>query len=307
MVQLQAVHLDFRQLGAVMKLMIKFNLVFVVVFILGLAISGGISYKLLLDGARDEILQNARVMMESANAQWKYTAKEVQPLLETQMRYTFMPQSVPAYAAAASFNILHQDYPDFSYKVAALNPINPRDKAVAWEEDILRQFRDGRAKNEIIGERDTPTGRFMFLARPIQITDEECLMCHNTPSEAPDTLVARYGSSNGFGWKEKEIVATHIVSVPTNVAHARAIRAFKIFMASLTAVFLLIFVALNLMLTFIVIRPVTQLAALADKVSMGDFDGSDFTVTSRDEIGGLAASFGRMKKSLEKAMKMLDE
>jgi protein-histidine pros-kinase len=202
---------------------------------------------------------------------------------------------------------LHQKYPDYSYKEAALNPVNPRDRATDWEADILKQFREGRAKNEIIGERDTPLGRSLFLARPIQITDDECLMCHNTASEAPDTMVARYGNANGFGWKSNEIVAAQIVSVPTNVARARAAKAFKIFIVSLSAVFLIIFVALNLMLTFIVIRPITRLAALADQVSLGDFDVPDFKVESRDEIGGLAASFGRMKKSLEKAMTMLGE
>ena len=75
-----------------MKLIIKFNLVFVGVFILGMLVTGGVSYKLLQDGAKDEVLQNARVMMESALAQRKYTNTEVKPLLATQMRYTFMPQ-----------------------------------------------------------------------------------------------------------------------------------------------------------------------------------------------------------------------
>jgi protein-histidine pros-kinase len=77
-------------------------------------------------------------------------------------------------------------------------------------------------------------------------------------------------------------------------------------MLSLTGVFLFIFVALNLMLSFIVIRPVTHLAALADQVSLGNLEVPEFP-TGRDEIGGLAAAFGRMHKSLVKAMKMLEE
>lgn len=289
-----------------MKLIVKFNLVFLGVFLAGLLVTGVISYKLLENGAREEVLQNARVMMASTLAQREYTEKEVKPLLETQMRYRFMPQSVPAYAAAAAFNLLHEKYKDYSYKEAALNPLNPRDRAVAWEEDIVRQFRDGRATNEVSGERDTPVGRFMFLARPIK-ADTECLFCHESPSEAPATLVARYGSSSGFGWKENEIVAAQIVSVPTNVAQARAMRAFTIFMISLTAVFVLIFVALNAMLTMIVIRPVTRLASVADQVSLGNFEGAEFRTTGKDEIAGLAAAFNRMKMSLEKALKMLEE
>ena len=78
-------------------------------------------------------------------------------------------------------------------------------------------------------------------------------------------------------------------------------------MISLTLVFLFIFVALNLMLFFIVIRPVTHLSRLADQVSLGNLDVPDFVVRSKDEIGVLAESFSRMRKSLSKAMKMLEE
>jgi protein-histidine pros-kinase len=87
----------------------------------------------------------------------------------------------------------------------------------------------------------------------------------------------------------------------------RANAAFKTFMTSLTAVFAVIGVALNLMLLAMVIRPVTKLSKLADEVSLGNMEVADFHVRARDEIGTLADSFNRMKKSLVQAMKMLEE
>ena len=78
---------------------------------------------------------------------------------------------MPAYAATEQFNDLRKKYPDYSYKEATLNPTNPRDRATDWEADIVNQFRNGQGKGELIGERDTPTGRSLYLARPIQITD----------------------------------------------------------------------------------------------------------------------------------------
>jgi len=88
---------------------------------------------------------------------------------------------------------------------------------------------------------------------------------------------------------------------------ARANRAFKTFMISLTVVFAFIFIALNLMLWYMVIRPVTRLSKFADQVSQGDnMDAPDFVVESGDEIGVLTQSFNRMKKSLVQALKMLD-
>jgi HAMP domain-containing protein len=61
------------------------------------------------------------------------------------------------------------------------------------------------------------------------------------------------------------------------------------------------------MLLTIVIRPVTRLSELADQVSLGKFDAAEFEVKGKDEIATLAASFGRMRKSLVQAMKMLDK
>ena len=154
-----------------MKLMIKFNLVFVGVFVVGLVVAGKISYDLLQRNAREEILQNARIMMESALAQRSYTSSQIKPLLETQMKYAFLPQSVPAYAATEAFTALRQKFPEYSYKEAALNPTNPRNRATDWESDIIRQFREGRVKDEVVGERETPTGPSLYLARPLQIKE----------------------------------------------------------------------------------------------------------------------------------------
>jgi HAMP domain-containing protein len=290
-----------------MKLVLKFNLVFIGMFLLGLLVAGMISYNLLQNNARDEIVQNARIMMEAALSTRSYTSNQIRPLLETQMKYSFLPQSVPAYAATEYFNDLRKKYPEYSYKEATLNPTNPRDRASDWEADLVSTFRQSAQQTELIGERDASTGRVLYLARPIQVKSEACLTCHSTVEAAPKTMIDYYGNANGFGWKLNEIIGAQIMSVPTTVPIQRAQATFKVFMASLTAVFLVIFVVLNTMLYYIVIRPVKRLSQLADQVSLGQLDVPEFTVRGRDEIGVLADSFSRMRKSLSKAMKMLEE
>jgi protein-histidine pros-kinase len=86
----------------------------------------------------------------------------------------------------------------------------------------------------------------------------------------------------------------------------RADEAFRFFIGSLVGVFIVVGVVLNAMIWFFVVRPVTQLSALADRVSQGELDAPEFSVTSRDEIGTLAESFTRMRTSVVQAMKMLD-
>jgi protein-histidine pros-kinase len=289
-----------------MKLLLKFNLVFLVVFVVGLGASAVVSRDLLLRNAREEIVDHARLMAEKAGAVRAYTSQQVTPLLETQMKYTFLPQSVPTFAATEVLAAMRKAYPDYSYKDAMLNPTNPRDKAEAWEVDLVNHFRNHAGSTEFIGQRDTPTGRALYIARPIVITDAACLRCHSTVDAAPKTLIDRYGPANGFGWKLNEPIGAQVVSVPMAVPLARANHTFGVFMASLAAVFVLIGVALNLMLWKMVIAPVTRLSAVADRVSLGELDAPDFRTGARDEIGVLAESFGRMKTSLSRAMKMLE-
>jgi len=290
-----------------MKLIVKFNLVFILVFLLGLAAAATVSDQLLQKNAREEIVLNARLVMESALAARAYTSTQVGPLLQTQMKYSFLPQSVPAYSANEIFDGVRKTFPEYAYKEAVLNPTNPRNRANDWEADIVNQFRNASDRPEMVGERDTPSGKSFYIARPMQIKAEACLYCHSTVDAAPKTLVDKYGPANGFGWKLNEVIGAQIVSVPTEVPIARANRAFRTFMVSLTAVFAFIFVALNLMLWYMVIRPVTRLSKLADQVSQGEnMEAPDFEVTSRDEIGVLTQSFNRMKKSLVQAMKMLE-
>ena len=112
-----------------MKLIWKFNLVLLGIFLLGFAIAGYVSYGVLQANAREEIVQNARLMMEAALASRTYTNTQVKPLLETQLKYAFLPQTVPAYAATEVFNEMRKPHRDYVYKEATLNPTNPRDRA----------------------------------------------------------------------------------------------------------------------------------------------------------------------------------
>jgi len=289
-----------------LKLIWKFNLAILAVAAVAFIVAAVVSYTVLHANARDEVLQNARVMMESANASSDYTNAQVRPLLETQLKYKFIPQSVPAFAVIEQFNELRKNYPDYTFKAATLNPTNPRNHATDWEIDIVNQFRQSAAKTEVIGERATQAGRSLYLARPIQIKDPACLTCHSTPDAAPRTMVETYGSANGFGWKVNEIVGANIVSVPTSVPVQRANYTFRIFLLSLLVVFAFTIGMLNVMLYLFVIRRVKRLSKLADEVSLGNLDAGEFQTRSKDEIGVLTEALGRMKTSMVQAIKMLD-
>lgn len=289
-----------------MKLLVKFNLIFVSIVALGIAISGVIARDILQRNAREEVLNNARLLMESALAVRGYTSTQITKLLETQMKYEFLPQAVPSYSATEVQNALHTKYPEYAYKEATLNPTNPRDRATGWEVDIVNQFRNSAELKEFVGQRETPAGPSLYVSRPLRISNPACLQCHSSVEAAPKTLVDKYGPANGFGWQHNEVVGAQIVSVPMAVPLARADSSFNIFIGSLVGVFVAVGLVLNLMIWWVVVRPVTQLSALADRVSQGDLEAPEFGQGRRDEIGTLAASFARMRTSVVQAMKMLD-
>lgn len=290
-----------------MKLTTKFNLVLLLVLAIGYAATGWITHRILVDHAREEVVGRAGMMMEGAGAIRSYTVQEIRPLLTLQMKRAFLPQSVPAYSATTTFDKLRETHPEYHYKEATLNPTNPRDRAVDWEADVISHFVDFPEQQTLIGERATATGRSLYMARPIRITNPACLTCHSTADAAPKTQLARYGENNGFGWKLDEVVGAQIVSVPLEIAITQANETLYTFMTSLGAVFLFIIVVLNIMLRAIVIRPVVRMSKLAEQISTGDIEGTEFDERGRDEISTLGASFNRMRRSLEKAFKMLDE
>jgi HAMP domain-containing protein len=243
-------------------------------------------------------------MMDSAAAVRTYTAKEILPLISAGMREAFPPQSVPSYAATQNFLSFHEHHPDYSYKEATLNPTNPRDRATDWESDIIQRFRNDAQTQQVIGERDTPMGKSLYLARPI-LAKTECLVCHSTPAAAPQSLTARYGGNNGFGWQANEIIAAQIVSVPFASAAANANREFRAFMLLLVGVFAAAFLVVNVLLYQLVVRPVRRIALVADQVSLGDMSAESFPQRGATEIASVTRSFDRMRKSLEKALRML--
>jgi protein-histidine pros-kinase len=283
------------------------NLILLSVFIAGFLPTAWLTRELLRSTARDQAVDKARLMMETAMAVRGYTIKQVKPLIADRLTEEFLPQSVPAYSATEVFAALRESNAEYSYKEATLNPTNPRNRTLDWEADIVEAFRQDSQRKEILGERDTPQGRSLFLGHPIRISDANCLACHDTAATAPASLIKKYGSSNGFGWKVNEVIGAQLVSVPMAVPLRRADEAFRRVAVWLVGGFLVTLAVTNLLLRFTVVGPLRRLSAMADQVSLGNFDAPEVVIKGKDEVAQLSASFERMRISLRKAMSILDE
>src|SRR5687768_9350534 len=148
-----------------MGLRLKFNLVLIVVFMAGFAAAGLVSRQLLQENAREEVVRDARLMMEAAISVRTYTVEQVRPHLIKQLDDVFLPQTVPAFAATEAISHLRKKYTEYSYKEATLNPTNPRNRPADWEADLVHRFRNYPDTKEIVSERLSSTGRNLFIAK----------------------------------------------------------------------------------------------------------------------------------------------
>jgi protein-histidine pros-kinase len=289
------------------KLLVKFNLILIVLFGAGSILIGFFAYRFLTENARAQVVQQGQLMIASARATRQYTADEVAPLLETLQAHSsrFLPQTIPFYAATVTFDNLRKKYPAYTYKEAALNPSNLRDRAVDWEADLINHFRNHAAETELVGERETATGRALYIAHPVT-ADASCLTCHSEPADAPQAILNTYGGVNGFGWKQNEVVAAQIVSVPLELPLSIARRAFRTLLIYLATIFVISLAIVDTALLYIVILPVSKLSVMADRISNGEMSLPELPVHGKDEIAAVTASFNRMYVSLQKAFRMLN-
>jgi HAMP domain-containing protein len=290
-----------------MKLRGKVNLTLCGAFVVGLSLAGGIAYKVLTDEAIDNSTRDARIMMEEASAVRSYTAEFIFPQLQPQLKIQFLPTVVSAFAAQTNFHIVQKKLPEYNYREPTLNPTNVADKAADWEAEIINDFKQNPSKAEMMSIRDTPTGEYLTLSRPLKVGSQTCLSCHSTPENAPPTMVALYGSQNGFGWKQGDIIGAQVVSIPLSVPMQRAYTSLGWLLGALAASFVVIVLIVDALLRALVVKPVIGISRMASEVSMGKMDEPEYSMSTNDEIGSLASSFNRMRRSLQNAMRMLEE
>jgi HAMP domain-containing protein len=292
------------------KLGIKLNLILGLVFLIIVGINGLVLSQILQQNAERDITSRAALLIETMGAVRDYTSEQINPELAPRLETEdqFLPQTVPGYSAREVFENLRkrEQYNDFFYKEATLNPTNLRDKADKFEVSVVNRFREQSELKELGGFRSFPGGDIFYVARPIAVTKESCLRCHSTPDAAPKSQITTYGSDNGFGWKLNEIVGAKIVSVPASKVLADARRLQMLVISILLIGCVLAIVILNLFLQFSIIKPITRMSQWSKQVSTGNID-SDFKHSAHDEIGVLANSLNRLKVSLEMAMNMLKQ
>ena len=275
---------------------------------LGLCLVAAVSWPMLNKHAYEQVLAQARLMLDAGSAVRTYTTTHVNRyLLSAQMNEdNFIGATVPNFAAKRTLEVLHQAYPDYSYREAALNPTSPEDRAMDWEAAVIHEMRADPGVEEVIGTRETRNGASLYVARPLRIESEACLLCHSTPERAPPHLIRSYGRENGFGWQLNEVVGAQIATVAMAVPLTQAREAFISFVGISTAVFVGLALLAAILLRRLVLRQLLAMAESANRLSRGDWSMPELGETGTDELGELGAAFNRLRRSLWAAMQRIE-
>lgn len=296
----------------------KLNILMLTIFLSGIIISSAVYYNILLGNAKNELNTQANALISTMDSVRKYSQDQVTPLLEKQSEEKFLLESIPAFAVVNVFETLtssyKDNYGDYRYKDAMINPTNLRDKAIDDEVKIIDRLNQ-QDKSAVAGVNimqgflkiDGETK--FYTARPIKITQSSCLECHATLEKAPKSLQVlyqqgTYQGNQGFGWELNKVIGAKIVYVPADKVYATANRNFVLILGVFIAIFAIAILLANLWLKQYVVRPLNRITKVAEAVSLGDMD-ANFEKQSNDEVGRLADAFTRMKTSLEIAIRRL--
>ncbi len=136
----------FKTLFKNTKISTKFNLFVILIFIIGILLSGSTFWIALEQRAEAEVSSKALVLMETMNGVRSYTQDRIKPLLkerlETESKFT--PEAVAPFSAREVFEYFRKNpgYENFIFKNAAPNPTNLRDLADDFETKLVKEFQN---------------------------------------------------------------------------------------------------------------------------------------------------------------------
>lgn len=197
------------------------------------------------------------------------------------------------------------ELPDYSFKRSSPVPLNPRNRSDAFHERMRLFFEEHREMSSWRGIESVGGKEILVFARPV-VSDQSCLWCHGSEKNVPKSLRERFGAEARYGWLPNAVVGVESVSIPLDVAFAKAQRiATDTFLFGFFVLFIL-FLGLSLTFRHLVAKPLDTLSARFRNIASGaePLTGSSEAERS-DEIGELNNSFNLLARHLLEAEEKL--
>jgi methyl-accepting chemotaxis protein len=207
----------------------------------------------------------------------------------------------PALAQREFSEVVAKSTSPAKFRMTSHNVMNPVNLPNAFERVALDVVRN-TGVNEYA---EFVNGEYRY-AKAVKDT-ASCIVCHGDASKAPEDVIKRYGSANGFGFKEGDVAGIISVSIPASALYANIVKfiGFKeVALIALSLFFALWFVRASLL------HPIKALTQVAHDISTGGdaaISTEDIAPDSRNEVHQLILALSRMKNSTQLAIKKMKE
>jgi len=205
----------------------------------------------------------------------------------------------PALAQREFSEVVEHSASPAKFRLTSHNVMNPNNKPDAFEEGALRRIREQGLPEYF---ELTPAG-FRY-ARTVH-HKASCIACHGDPNAAPNDVKVRYGTQNGFGFKEGEVAGIISVRLPARSFWDVALNVVGVWQLLMI---LAAFVIAMLFMHYAVVRRLKRLTDATQQISLGkpgELQAGKINPRSRNELDQLALATERLRVSINMAIQRL--
>jgi Protein of unknown function (DUF3365)/Protein kinase domain len=246
-----------------------------------------------------EAMDKSEVLLQEVEAIRSYVKEELRPkMAELHGEDAFIIEAMSTtYISTNIMDRFAQSMPNYIYRRASFNPLNPKNSADPLEEKMLDWFEEDRSRTFWQGVVKK-NGKSFFISMIPDYFAEPCLRCHGKVEDAPQSLIDRYGQTNGFRFQEGDLAGINSVAIPVSASFKAAWQgSLVLFLLTVPASFLLLWL-LNLLFQRLVIERLgTMLSLMKEKKKETD------TEQPGDELDALRASLGSLQQYVHSARK----
>lgn len=281
----------------------RFNTSLSVIYLITILITTPITFFVTKQQVYGQAEQDLVLLVDTVKSIQDYVANDLRPHFMKERIY-YSPSFSGIVATSLIAKYLKNKQPQYYISNASDNPLNPENKAHAFEQKLLNQFRNNRDLGLINTQGEIKGTTYLVSSTP-KISKKGCLRCHGDPEMAPEDVKANYGRESGFGYKNDEVVGISLVGVPLEDVKSLTITRSLMVIGAITLLFTIIFLVVNTLVRRLILEPITEITTVATAVSRGDISREVQVKDRNDEIADLANAFELMRRSLVTAMKRI--
>jgi signal transduction histidine kinase len=259
---------------------------------------------------QDQAYEKTQLVMAAVESSREYVREELRPTMYDEFGNDFflLQGMSTSYVSRAIMDHFNQVLPQYEYRRVAVNARNPDSEANSLELSMINHFRNNDDLKNWQGMLDVKGQKQFMRFKPVYFRDS-CMTCHGDPDDAPEGLIARYGSERGFGHQAGDLAGVMAVGIPVQNALAEIRdQAATVFLA-LCAGAVLFYLALAFIFNRVVVNNLRGVLHIfreeVEDKSLQDFLPQPDADNDRDELQELTEAAVTMSEHLRQTKQEL--